>query len=67
MEKRGTKLKLIFAILILILLISKIDFEKINRKILNRLDNLISKIEKILDINQKMWYNVHTRSKDLKK
>ena len=45
MEKRGAKLKLIFAILILILLISKIDFEKINRKILNRLNNLISKIE----------------------
>lgn len=45
MEKRGAKLKLIFAVLILILLISKIDLEKINRKILNRLDNLISKIE----------------------
>lgn len=45
MEKRGAKLKLIFTVLILILLISKIDFEKMNRKILNRLDNLISKIE----------------------
>lgn len=45
MEKRETKLKLIFTVLILILLISKIDFEKMNRKILNRLDNLISKIE----------------------
>lgn len=45
MEKRGTKLKLIFVVLILILLISKIDLKKINRKILNRLDNLISKIE----------------------
>lgn len=45
MEKRGTKLKLIFVILIFILLISKIDFEKMNQKILNRLDNLISKIE----------------------